>query len=197
MEDRTPWLKLNGHAHLGRGIVSAEASFDRPSPKGDFEAMARRRFQDPEPELVGNWWQIRVYQDEYSNGRRTRKRKRIRIAPASMPVREVQKLKAEYLRPLNQGLISAGSATSLESFVRSVYMTTALPLMASSTQGRYRGIIENYLVPAFGALCLRDLTPLTLQQYISGFEIKGAEEGQTRGSGQDVGREVPVSRIGG
>ena len=151
--------------------------------------MARRRFQDPEPELVGNWWQIRVYQDEYSNGRSTRKRRRIRLAPASMPVREVQKLKAEYLRPLNQGLISAGSATSLESFVRSVYMTTALPLMASSTQSRYRGIIKNYLLPPFGAFCLRDVTPLVLQKYISGFEIKGAEEGQPRGSGQDVGRK--------
>jgi len=98
-----------------------------------------------------------------------------------MPVREVQKIKAEYLRPLNQGLISAGSATSLESFIGSVYLTTALPLMASSTQSRYRGIIENYLVPAFGALCLRDMTPLTLQQYISGFEIKGAEKEQNAG----------------
>ena len=76
--------------------------------------MAKRRFQDPEPEVVGNWWQIRVYRDEYVNGRRVRKRTRIRLAPASMPVREVQKIKAEYLRPLNQGLISAGSATPFD-----------------------------------------------------------------------------------
>ena len=127
-----------------RGIVLAEANFDRPSPKGDFEAMARRRFQDPEPERVGNWWQIRVYQDEYSNGRSVRKRKRIRLAPASMPIREVQKLKAGYLRPLNQGLITAGSAMPFESFMLKVYLPTALPLMASSTQDRYRGIIANY-----------------------------------------------------
>jgi hypothetical protein len=26
--------------------------------------MAKRRFQDPELELVGKWWQIRIYQDE-------------------------------------------------------------------------------------------------------------------------------------
>ena len=51
--------------------------------------MVKRRFQDPEPEVVGNWWQIRVYRDEYANGRRIRKRIRIRLAPASMPVREV------------------------------------------------------------------------------------------------------------
>lgn len=92
-----------------------------------------------------------------------------------MPVREVQKIKAEYLRPLNQGLISAGSATPFESFVDTVYKTTALPLMASSTQARYRGIIDLYLVPTFGPLCLRDLTPLTLQKYISGFQIREPE----------------------
>src|ERR1700730_2144225 len=117
----------------GRGIVSVEASCDRPSPRGELEAMARRRFQDPQPELVGNWWQIRVYRDEYVNGRRVRKRKRIRLAPASMQFREVQKLKAEYLRPLNQSLISEGSATPFECFVRTVYNITELPLKASST----------------------------------------------------------------
>ena len=103
--------------------------------------MAKRRYQEPELEKVGNWWQIRVYRDEYVNGRRVRKRTRIRLAPASMPVREVQKIKAEYLRPLNQGLISAGSATPFEHFVNTEYKTTVLPLMASSTQDRYHGIM--------------------------------------------------------
>jgi integrase len=138
--------------------------------------MAKRRFQDPEPEVVGNWWQIRVYRDEYANGRRIRKRIRIRLAPASMPVREVQKIKAEYLRPLNQGLITAGSATPFESFVATVYLMTELPLLASSTQARYRGIIDLYLIPAFGPFCLRELTPLALQKYISGFQMKLPKE---------------------
>jgi integrase len=158
-----------------RATLSHEANFDRPS-KGDFESMAKRRFQDPEPEVVGNWWQIRVYRDEYANGRRIRKRTRIRLAPASMTKREVLKLKAEYLRPLNQGLISAGSATPFESFVETVYQTITLPLMASSTRARYRGIIVRYLIPTFGSLCLRDLTPLTLQKYISGFRIKEPQQ---------------------
>jgi integrase len=142
--------------------------------------MAKRRFQDPEPEVVGHWWQIRVYKDEYLNGRRVRKRTRIRLAPASMPVREVQKIKAEYLRPLNQGLISAGSATPFESFVNTVYNTTSLPLMASSTQARYRGIVDLYLIPTFGSLCLRDLTPLTLQKYVSGFQIREPDDSKPR-----------------
>src|SRR5271169_2070341 len=97
-----------------------------------------------------------------------------------MPVREVQKVKAEYLRPLNQGLISAGSATPFEGFVDTVYKTTVLPLMASSTQARYRGIIDLYLIPAFGSLCLRELTPLTLQKYISGFQIKEPDDSKPK-----------------
>src|SRR2546430_2468045 len=89
-----------------RATLSPKASsFDRPS-RGELESMAKRRFQDPEPEVVGHWWQVRVYRDEYVDGRRIRRRTRIRLAPASMPKREVQKIKAEYLRPLNQGLIS-------------------------------------------------------------------------------------------
>jgi integrase len=172
----------------GRGIVGV-ASFDRPSPRGDFEAMARRRFQDPDLEVVGKWWEIRIYQDHFLNGRRIRKRKRVRLAPATMPVREVQKIKAEYLRPLNQGLITAGSATTFEDYVRSVYLTTELPLMASSTQQRYRGIVKQYLVPSFGSMCMRDLTPLTLQKYISGFQIHTDEKPGKNGTSQSLSRE--------
>ena len=153
--------------------------------------MAKRRFQDPKLEQVGNWWQIRIYEDEYSSGRRTRKRKRIKLAPATMPVREVQKIKAEYLRPLNQGLVTAGSATMFEDYVRSVYDATELPLLASSTQDRYRGIIANYLIPTFGCFCLREMTPLTLQKYISGFQVQSREDGESGGKSakQKLSRE--------
>src|ERR1700674_586509 len=179
--------KSTPHAPKRRDTLCGKASFDRPS-RGELESMARRRFQDPEPEVVGNWWQVRVYRDEYENGRKVRKRTRIRLAPASMPVREVQKIKAEYLRPINQGLISAGSATPFESFVNTVYNTTAMPLMASSTQARYRGIVDLYLIPTCGSLCLRDLTPFTLQKYISGFQIREPEDTNQRNPDQDGGK---------
>ena len=48
------------------------------------------------------------------------------------------------------------------------YKPTVLPLLASSTQQSYSGVIRKYLIPAFGNLCLRDLTPSTLQRYFSG-----------------------------
>ena len=39
--------------------------------------------------------------------------------------------------------------------------------MANTTQDRYKGVIKNYLVPAFGELCLRDLSRLTIQRYFA------------------------------
>ena len=150
-----------------RGIVVAKANFDEPS-KGDTEKMARRRFQAPKPKRHGKWWTILVYRDEFKNGRRIRKRKREKIAPATLPEREVRKMVAEHLRPINQGLETIGSASCLRDYVEEVYMPTVMPLLASSTRERYGGVIKNHLMPTFGERCLRDLTPLTVQRYLSG-----------------------------
>jgi hypothetical protein len=117
---------------LGRGIVLAETNFGEPSKEG-YETMARRRFQDPKPHREGNWWYIFAWQDAFINGRRTRKRKRIKLAPATLPERGVRKIAAETLRPLNQGLVSVGSATKFLDFLEGVYMPTVLPLLAKRT----------------------------------------------------------------
>jgi integrase len=133
-----------------------------------FQKMARRRFQDPAPKKEGRWWYLLTWQDELRNGNRTRKRRRIKLAPATMPEREVLKIAAEMLRPVNQGLISVGSATTFEEYVESVYIPTLLPLLAKSSQERYRGVIKNHLRPQFGGMCLRDMTSLVIQRYFSG-----------------------------
>ena len=83
--------------------------------------MARRRFQQPKPQRLGHWWYLLYWQDQFQNGRRIRKRKRIKLAPATMPEREVLKIAAEHLRPLNQGLVTVGSATQFDNYVESVY----------------------------------------------------------------------------
>ena len=129
--------------------------------------MARRRFQDPKPLRLGKWWYLLTWQDEFKVGRRIRKRKRIKLASATMPEREVRKIAAEMLRPLNQGLITVGSGTKFEDFVESVYKPTVLPTLAKTTQDRYVSVLKNYLVPAFGESCLRDVTPLVVQRYLS------------------------------
>ena len=164
LEDHNPQAQQNSArkrtpVHEGRAIVSGEANLGRPS-KGDFEAMARRRFQDPKPKRRGKWWTIQVRRDEFVGGQLQRKKTRVRIAPATVPEREARKIAAEYLRPQNQGLESVGSATNFEEFVEGTYKPITMPLMAKTTQDRSRGVIANYLVPEFGELSLRDLTPL-------------------------------------
>jgi integrase len=149
-----------------RGIVVPEANTGLPLPR-EVEKVARRRYQDPKPFREGDFWWLLHWIDEYADGKCIRKRKRTKLGPASLLEREAKKIAAEVLRPLNQGLISIGSAVSFSQYVDADYMTAVLPLMVKATQSRYRGIIENYLRPTFGNTCLRDLTTLTLQKYFS------------------------------
>src|ERR1700681_2062624 len=115
--------------------------------KGEIERMARRRLQAPKPKRRGKWWCLLYWHDEFVDGRRVRKRKRVNLAPATMPEREVNKIAAEHLRPMNQGLTTVGSGTNFAEFVDTVYIPVLLPKMAKTTQGRYEGIIDNYLKP--------------------------------------------------
>jgi integrase len=146
--------------------ILLKADFDRPS-KGDFDAVARRRFQNPQPKLEGNWWVLYYWQDDFKNGERGRRRKRQKIAPAAMREREALKMASEFLRPINQGLVNVGSATLFSDFVDGTYIPVVMPQMAKSTQDRYSGVIENYLKPQFGSLCLRDISVLTVDRYFA------------------------------
>ncbi len=150
----------------GHGKVPVETPVGGPS-KGEIEKMARRRFQAPKPKRRGKWWCLLFWQDEFIEGRRIRKRKRVNLAPANTPEREVNKIAAEYLRPMNQGLITLGSATNFAEFVDTVYIPVVLPKMAKTTQSRYEGIINNYLKPQFQELCLRDVSVLTVDRYLT------------------------------
>jgi integrase len=149
-----------------RGIVLPEAISGLPL-KGDFQRMARRRFQHPKPFREGSWWWMLVWEDVFSGGKLSRRKKRVKLAPADMSAREVGKVADEYLRPINQGLQAIGSATNFTTYVNETYIPVVLPLMATSTRERYLGIIKNYLLPEFGELCLRDLDTLQLQRYFS------------------------------
>jgi integrase len=135
--------------------------------KGDYERMARKRYQDPTPKRRGAWWTLRFRQDEIVNGKRARVRKEVRLARVdNTSERDARRLASEHLRPLNQGLESIGAAVNFEHYVNT-YLSLQMPLLAKSTQDRYRGVLDNYLIPAFGRLCLRDLTRMTVQRYFS------------------------------
>jgi integrase len=133
--------------------------------------MARRRYQNPTPERIGKFWYVRIRQDHFENGRTFRKLVRLKIAPASMLEREVKKIAAELVRPMNQGQITIGSAANFREFVHSEYIPTVLPLLATTTRESYQTTLTKYLEPAFGDCCLRDLTPRTLQRYFSNLKI--------------------------
>src|SRR6516162_4336735 len=164
--------QIRRSAKEDRAIVLGEANTGTPL-KGDFERMARRRFQDPKPFGRGEWWCLHYWRDDLTEGKHRRRKAWAKLAAASMPEREVRKVAAELLRPLNQGLESIGSATNFTSYVNETYIPVVMPLMAKSTQDRSRGIIANYLHPVFGGLCLRDLTTLTIQRYFS--EMTGSK----------------------
>src|SRR5271169_6637812 len=97
-----------------RATVRAEAT--PPASHGAYEAMARRRFQSPKPFKEGQFWWLRVW-DTSQTG--SRKRQRLKLAPAEMPVREAQKIAAEKLQPMNRGLVLTGAAMNLGDFVTS------------------------------------------------------------------------------
>jgi len=149
------------------GSVPAEANTVLPL-RGDFERIARRRYQDPTPKRRGAWWTLRFRQDEIVNGKLKRVRKEVRLGLiAKTSERDARRLAAEKLRPLNQGIESIGSAVKFQHYVEKTYVPLLMPLLAKSTQDRYQGVLYNYLIPAFGKFCLRDLTPMTLQRYFS------------------------------
>ena len=84
-------------------MLAPEANSGLPL-RGDFERMARRRFQNPKPFRDGSWWWIRPRQDEFVGGKIVRTRPRLKVAPATMKEREVLKIASEMMRPMNQGL---------------------------------------------------------------------------------------------
>jgi integrase len=148
-------------------IIRNQANIGAPISPQEMERMAKRRFQNPRPERRGAWWTMRVWRDEFIDGKHVRKQQRVRLAAATVSEREVRKIATEHLRPLNQGLESLGSATNFAHYVETIYKPVVKPLMATTSFDRTRGVLDNYLIPAFGKCCLRDLTALTLQTYFS------------------------------
>ncbi len=118
-------------------------------------------------------------------------RREVRLAPAELSAEKARQIAWEKLRPINQGLIASGAAVTFETFTRRTYQATVMPLMASSTQSRYQGIIDKYLIPAFGRLALRELTPRNLQAYLSSLSGTGLSH-----ESMDKIRDVLASILG-
>jgi integrase len=151
---------------LDHAIVSIKANPFAPST-GDYDAMARKRFQAPKPRKEGRWWVLYYWEDVFKGKERSRHKKRQKLAPTSTPEREVKKIAAEFLRPMNQGLQSIGAATGFEEYVDSAYIPVVLPQMARSTQLRSLSVIKIHLRPHFGGMSFREITSLTVDRYFT------------------------------
>jgi len=132
------------------------------------EQMARRRYQHPTPERRGKWWILRVWRDHFIDNQRVRRQDRIRLGPSSLPAQQIKKAADEYLRPLNQNLAGVGAALNFGTYTAETYIPIVMPLLAKSTQNRYQGVMNNYLLPAFSAMPFFDMTPMCLQRYFTG-----------------------------
>ena len=125
--------------------IRTPANIGAPISPQEMERMAKRRFQNPQPQRRGAWWTMRVWRDEFVDGKHARKQQRVRLAAATLPEREVKKVATEYLRPLNQGLETLVSATNFEHFIETIYKPVVKPLMATTNFDRTRGVLDNYL----------------------------------------------------
>ena len=132
--------------------------------------MARRRFQQPTPFKQGNFWYLRIWDSGLAGNR---KRKRLKLAAASMPLREVQKIADEKLGPINSDLVTQTSATNFNRFVEKEYKPCAFPALSKTTQWSYSAMIRKHLAP-FTPLSLREITPGVVQQFFSSMAGKVA-----------------------
>jgi integrase len=101
-----------------------------------------------------------------ANEQRTRKVKRVLLGPATLTKPEAERLRDEYLAAINDPVMSIGGALLFRDFVR-VYERDILPTMASTSVERSQSVLKNHLVPAFGKLMLREMTPEPLQWYFT------------------------------
>ena len=67
-----------------------------------------------------------VRRDVFVNGKLVRKNTREKLAPSSMPERQVLKIASEHLGDLEQKLENIGSATNFAHYVENTYMPITL-----------------------------------------------------------------------
>ena len=155
-------------AHTDADNISGEANAASAlSQQEERESVALRRYQKPEPKQHGKHWTIIVTEDYLQDGQPQRRQKRVRLAPLETKWRQVLRLRDEYVKPLNQGMLAWGSATDFKTFVQQTYIPIEMPLLAKTTQQRYQGVLDKYLLPEFGKRLLRDHTPAVLQTFFS------------------------------
>jgi integrase len=105
------------------------------------------------------WWFVRYCDTAVTKG----EAKRVLIAKKLVPIsaeyrskRSVQPIAEEFLRPINEGLVTPQSSMSIGEFVRTEYLPFVEREKRPSTTRGYRDIWKNHLNPRCGDRQLRD-----------------------------------------
>jgi integrase len=84
----------------------------------------------------------------------------------NMTKRQAEQARAEVLAAVNQPHLVALAQVKFSELVAQ-YMKTEWPLLGAGARGRYQSVIDNHLLPAFGAMRLCDIKPALVQEFLA------------------------------
>src|ERR1700677_4539416 len=154
----------------GHGIVAAEANTGNPL-KGDFERMARRRFQRGSVFVRGTRelvWVGRWREDVIElSGKRVRIRKtEVLGAKRDLPTKKLA-LRELGLRlaPINSGTYRALRKATVAEFAQ-LWKHSVLTQHKPSTQSALNSNLKNWLFPYFGDYAMKDIGAQNVQMFV-------------------------------
>jgi integrase len=104
-------------------------------------------------------WLLQFYDDVLIDGKKTRKRTCVKLAPANKDYptkRSVLLLAEKHLSPVNSGQLQPESAILLTDYIEKIYLPAAEKRLRPSTVKDYREIFHQHLKPRLDGLRLRD-----------------------------------------
>lgn len=104
-------------------------------------------------------WLLQFYEDVLIDGKKTRKRSCVKLAPANKDFptkRSVLLLAENHLGPVNSGQLQPESAVLVAEYIEKTYLPAAEKRLRQSTIKDYREIFHQHLKPRLNGLRLRD-----------------------------------------
>lgn len=141
-------------------------------------ALARRRFQDPEPIKENGMWVIRVREDALTeDGKSTRVRPRYCLGPCIGTDALSKKEARDYARDtvlkyLNRSVQQPGSIIKIEAFILQKFIPEWVDNLKHAGQQHYKYTLKKML-PVLGGIRLRDLKVADVRKLCSTLEHQG------------------------
>lgn len=128
-----------------------------------------RRFQNPKLEVRRDvkrpYYFIRVFVPG-PNGKRRRVNQAIGFCD-DITRKEAMKLRGEAIDAVNAGRMMTQAQARFRDLIQQ-FLTARVPQVGAGTQAKYRSIIENHILPAFGDKRLCDITRQDIEAWLTG-----------------------------